>query len=730
MKKFILYNQLDAMDCGPACLRMIFRYHGSKVNRETIRSETQLGKTGTSLLSLSEAAKTFGFSTFSAKLTFEQLIEDATLPCILYWDRYHFVVLTPQSTEKKLVVADPAKGIITYTKEEFLKSWLIGKDDGIQKGIALLLSPGPDFVRRDDKDRENGWALLKRYTRVYRKQLFFLLFGLVLGSLIQLAFPYLTQGVVDKGIGSKDLTLIQLFILGQLMLLISQSAIEFIRAKALMLVSTKISLWVLSDFWTKLMKLPLHFFDSRQTGDILQRISDHRRVELFVTGTALQTLFSCFNLIVFSILLITYNLSVFAMFAVGSILYAIYLNFFLEKRKKLDYARFSLSSRESSMTVQLISGMHEIKLNNAEHRKKEDWHKIRTELFDLNFKALKLDQYQQGGALLLNQGKNLLITFIVAKLVVDGSLTLGAMMAIQYIIAQLSGPTERLAGFTQQAQDTQLSLERMREVYEMPDENEGKSLNLTEYPGDDEITFEDVTFTYPGVGNDPVLHNINLTFPAGKTTAIVGMSGSGKTTLLKLIQKFYDNYSGRISVGVMDIRDLSPQYWRSISGSVMQEGFIFSDTIANNITISSATPDEERLRHACKVANILKFIESLPMKFNTIIGADGNGISSGQKQRILIARAVYKDPTFILFDEATNSLDSSNEQEIMKNLSTFFRQRTSIIVAHRLSTVREADKIIVLEHGRVIEEGDHETLLAIKGKYFTLVKNQLELDRA
>ncbi len=718
------------MDCGPTCLRMIFRYYGSHVSRETIRNETQLGPTGTSLLGLTEAAKKFGFKTFSARMTFEQLIDDAVLPCILYWDQYHFVILTPESNEKKLVVADPARGLVTYTREEFEKSWTASKGDAVREGIALILSPGPGFVKRHDKETDNGWTLLKRYSRIHRRQFIAVAAGLIAAGLIQLAFPYLAQGVVDKGIDQKDLSFIQILIIGQLVLLVTQAAIEFIRARTLMSISTKISLSVLTDFWTKLMKLPLHFFDSRQTGDILQRIHDHQRIESFVTGMASQTLFSVFSLVVFSVVLCFYNWMIFVVFLAGSMLYVWYIRAFMKIRRNLDANRFSLSSKEGSMTVQLINGMHEIKLNNAEERKKKEWYDIRTSLFDLNFKSLTLSQYQQAGALLINQGKNLLITFIVAKLVVDNSLTLGGMVAIQYIIGQLTAPIERLVTFSQQAQDTQMSLERLNEIYELEDEESRNKADVKEIDGDATISIRNLKFKYPGYGNEDVLRDVSLEFPAGKTTAIVGMSGSGKTTLLKLIQKFHDTYDGNISVGNIDLRKINPQFWRSISGSVMQEGFIFSDTVANNITVSDPHIDRARLAHACRIANITEFIESLPLKFDTKIGADGNGISSGQKQRILIARAVYKDPMFLLFDEATNSLDANNEYEIMQNLSTFFRQRTCIVVAHRLSTVRQADKIVVLEKGKVIEEGDHQSLVAMRGKYFELVKNQLELEDA
>jgi ATP-binding cassette subfamily B protein len=475
------------------------------------------------------------------------------------------------------------------------------------------------------------------------------------------------------------------------------------------------------------MRLPLHFFYAKQTGDILQRINDHHRIESFITGTALQTLFSVINLLVFSIVLLIYNTTVFVVFVIGSVLYFLWIRIFLKYRRTLDYKKFAVASRENSVTMQLIQGMQEIKLNDAEHLKRWEWEGIQASLFKLNFKSLSLNQYQQAGAFFVNEGKNILITYLVAKSVLDGQLTLGAMVAIQYIIGQLNSPVEQLIGFTQQAQDAKISLERLNEIHQQEDEEPVNKQFLKSLPEDMTITLKDFSFTYMGAGNAPVLKNINLVIPHGKTTAIVGMSGSGKTTLVKVLLKLYDAYQGEIKVGEADLRRLSPKFWRRQLGSVMQDGFIFSDSIANNIAVGDENPVHEKLVHACKVANILSFIESMPLGFNTKIGAEGNGISAGQKQRILIARAVYKDPSFIFFDEATNALDSNNERAIMENLSEFFKGKTVVVVAHRLSTVRDADKIIVLENGEIVEEGDHNVLAEEKGKYYELVKNQLEL---
>ncbi len=735
LKRFTTYRQLDVMGCGPTCLKMVFKHYGKQIGLEGLKKASQIGTTGVSLLGMSEAAEKYGFRTISARLTFEQLLEEAPLPCILHWNRYHFVVLTPAANKKRLTVADPAKGLITYTKEEFLKHWISIHANGESKGIALLLTPrGAFYQQEDENDKGISWSLLIRYVFNYKAQIVQLCIGLLLGSLLQLIFPYLTQSIVDTGINTQNLPFIQIILLAQFMLFFGQTVVEFVRSRILLFVSVHINLSILSDFWIKLMRLPMNFFDTKQTGDILQRINDHQRIEGFITRTALQTLFSVFNLLVFSVVLLTYNTTVFAVFFFGSVLYLLWILLFLKYRRDLDHKRFAASAKERSATMQLIHGMHEIKLNNAEHLKRWEWESLQASLFKLNFRSLSLSQYQQAGAFFINQGKNIFITYLVAKSVLEGQLTLGAMLAIQYIIGQLNSPVGQLISFSQQAQDAKISLERLNEIH-LLEEEEPKGRTFTDLISDNHtILLENLTFAYTGAGNLPVLSNINVEFPGGKVTAIVGMSGSGKTTILKLIQKFYENYTGEIKIGESNLKYLSPYYWRSISGSVMQDGYIFSDSIDKNIAVGDDNIDYTKLIQACKVANILEFIESLPLGFNTKIGAEGNGISSGQKQRILIARAVYKNPRFILFDEATNALDANNEKTIMENLHGFFRARmpdgqgrTVIIVAHRLSTVKNADKIVVLEHGKIIEEGDHKELTQRKGKYYELVKNQLEL---
>jgi ATP-binding cassette, subfamily B, bacterial len=746
MPIFPHYKQYDTMDCGPTCIRMIAKYYGKSVGINNLRNQSQYSKDGVSLLGISKAADKIGFKTIAVKLTIEEIIKEALLPCILHWDQNHFVVLY-KASKNTFTIADPAKGIIKLPKQAFIQSWISDKEEN--KGIALLLEPTSTFYEQEnEKDKGIGWGLLLKYTFKYKAQIVQLFLGLLAGSLLQLIFPFLTQSIVDTGINTNNLSFIQLILIAQFVLFFARTVVEFIRSKILLFISTHINLSILSDFWIKLMGLPLSFFDTKQTGDILQRINDHKKIEGFITGTALQTIFAMVNLITFSIVLLYFNVNIFFIFAAGSLLYFLWIRLFLKYRRQLNYKQFAVASKENSATMQLILGMQEIKLNNAEHLKRWEWEGLQASLFKLNFKSLSLSQYQQAGAFFINEGKNILITYIVATLVLKGSLTLGEMLAIQYIIGQLNSPVEQLISFTQQAQDAKISLERLNEIHQLNDEEPNEASFNNHLSDNHSIQLNNLKFTYTGAGNEPVLKNINTIFPSGKVTAIVGMSGSGKTTILKLIQKFYESYEGDIKIGSSprqsstfpppsreiegaigghSLKYVSPYYWRSITGSVMQDGFIFSDSIEKNIAVGDENPNYEKLIHACKVANILAFVESMPLGFNTKIGAEGNGISAGQKQRLLIARAVYKDPQFLFFDEATNALDANNEKAIMENLKTFFEGRTVIVVAHRLSTVKDADKIIVLENGEIIEEGNHEELAAKKGKYYELVKNQLEL---
>ncbi len=736
LKILPFYPQHDAMDCGPTCIRMIAKYYGKSLGINNLRTQSQYSKEGVSILGIAKAAESIGFKTMGLQLTIEQL-KTVEAPCILHWAQNHFVVLykTNRSLlrgDDQFVIADPAKGVIKLSKQEFEQNWLSSIDNKEAKGVALLLEPTAAFHQQENEgDKKIGWGLLIKYTLKYKAQIIQLFLGLLLGSLLQLVFPFLTQSIVDTGINTHNLNFIQLILIAQFTLFFARTFVDFIRSRILLFISTHINLAILSDFWIKLMKLPLNYFDTKQTGDIMQRLGDHKRIESFITGTALQTLFSVFNLVIYSFVLLHFNDMLFTVFALGSFIYFLWIRLFLKFRRQLDYKRFAIASKENTMTMQLIQGMQEIKLNNAEHLKRWEWEGIQASLFKLNFKSLSLSQYQQAGAFFINEGKNIFITYLVAKSVVEGQLTLGAMLAIQYIIGQLNSPVEQLIQFTQQSQDAKISLERLNEIHQLDDEEpaplsygEGLGVRLSD---NHSIQLSNLNFTYAGAGNTPVLKNISTTFPSGKVTAIVGMSGSGKTTILKLIQKFYETYNGDIKIGESSLKYTSPYFWRSTTGSVMQDGFIFNDSIEKNISVGDENPNYDKLVHACKVANILSFIESMPLGFNTKIGAEGNGISAGQKQRILIARAVYKNPQFLLFDEATNALDANNEKVIMENLQQFFAGKTVLIVAHRLSTVKNADKIIVLENGEIIEEGNHEELANKKGKYYELVKNQLEL---
>jgi ATP-binding cassette, subfamily B, bacterial len=721
---FPFYKQFDGMDCGPTCLRMIAKHYGRNYKQQTLNKMCEINREGVSLLGISDAAEKIGFRTLGVKLNAEQL-KEAELPCILHWRQHHFVVLY-RIKNHKYYMADPADGLVSLEEADFNRAWQGDKEKF--EGIALLMSPTPQFYEQEDeKGSEVRWSFLLRYLVTYRKLVIQLLFGLGIGSLLQLITPFLTQSIVDVGINTRNLNFIYIILIAQIALIIGRVSVEFIRSWILLHISTRINISILTDFLIKLMKLPISFFDTKMTGDIMQRMNDQKNIQNFLTGSTLTTIFSMFNLLVFSVVLAYYNTGIFFVFAVSSALYTTWIVLFLKRRRALNYKSFDVSSKNQSSIIQLISGMQEIKLNNCEQQKRWEWEHIQARLFKFNVKTLALSQYQQGGATFINEGKNILITFLSAQAVINGNLTLGAMVAVQYIVGQLSSPIEQLLGFIQGYQDAKISLERLNEIHQMQDEEPaGKELNYT-LPENKSLSLANLTFTYPGAGNEPVLENINLQIPHGKTTAIVGMSGSGKTTILKLLLRFYEPQKGEIKIGDQLINNIGFKTWRGQCGVVMQDGFIFSESIERNIAVGDEYPDRAKLRHAIKVANIQDFIEGLPLGLNTKIGAEGNGISQGQRQRMLIARAVYKNPEYLFFDEATNALDANNERVIMNNLNEFFNGRTVVIVAHRLSTVSHADTIIVLDKGRIIEQGTHHELTALKGDYYQLVKNQLEL---
>lgn len=728
MKHFPHYIQHDAMDCGPTCLRMVAAYYGKRYSLEGLREKSFITREGVSMLGISEAAEKIGFRSICVQVGYEKL-QEAPLPCIIHWNQQHFVVVY-RLNDKHVWVADPGAGKLKYTKEEFCNCWLSSRKNEEDTGVALLLEPTPEFYTIEDEGNEvnrKGFSFLYSYLRPYRGLVGQLLLGLLLGSMIQLMLPFLTQSVVDFGINNQNLGFIYLVLIAQLMLSFSSSAVEFIRGWILLHLGTRINIALISDFLIKLMKMPIAYFDSKMTGDILQRINDHKRIQDFLTGSSLSVIFSVFNIIIFGIVLLVYSGMIFLIFMGGSTLYVVYVWLFMKKRAELDHKRFAQQSANQSTVVQLVNGMQEIKLSACEQQKRWEWERIQAKLFRVNIKSLALRQYQDSGAVLINQSKNLLITALVASLVVKGEMTLGMMLSVQYIIGQLNSPVNELIAFARDMQDARLSMDRLSEVRDKPDEEDPTRELLREIPEGKEIRLQNLNFKYDPLSEYPTLDDINLVIPPGKQTAIVGMSGSGKTTLVKLLLGFYPPASGDIFIGDTPLGSYSIREWRKRCGVVMQDGFIFSDSIAGNIAPGVEHIDKKRLRHATEVANIHDFIEELPLGYNTKIGQEGHGLSQGQKQRILIARAVYKDPEFIFFDEATNALDANNERTIMNNLQTFFKGRTSVVVAHRLSTVRNAEQIIVIEQGRIAETGTHEALIALEGRYYKLVKNQLEL---
>ncbi|MDR3061032.1 MAG: peptidase domain-containing ABC transporter [Dysgonamonadaceae bacterium] len=739
IKPFPHYQQLDAMDCGPTCLRMIAKHYGRSYSLQTLREKSFITREGVSMLGISDAAESIGFRTTGVKITFDQLADDVPLPCILHWNQNHFVVcydirkkrhpFRKGETDYVIQISDPGKGKYPIDKEGFLKCWISTKSNGKDCGTALALSPTPEFYDyEDDKEKqEKNINYFFRYLLPYKSQLFQLVVGMLIGSVFSMILPFLTQAVVDQGIGNNNLNFITMVLIAQLVFSITQMGVGFIQSWLTLHMNTRISITLISDFLSKLMKLPIRFFDAKNIGDILQRIGDHGRIQSFMTGTTLSTLFSFFNFFVFAFILAYYNLLILCVFLTGNALYTAWILFFMRYRRKLDNSRFAQSSVNQSNMVQMITGMQEIKLNNCEKQQRWKWESIQVKLFKISIKGTALGQYQQVGSLFFSQTTSLFISYLSAKAVVDGSITLGMMMSISYIIGQLSGPIGQVIGFAQSLQDAKISLERLNEIHNKEDEEQTVGNKQNELPRNKTVRTEDLCFSYDGAERDYVLENLNLKIPENKITAIVGASGSGKTTIIKLLLGFYPPIKGKITVGGIPLDEINPHLWRRKTGAVLQDGFIFSDTIANNIAVGEEDIDKQRLLHAVETANVKEFIESLPLKYNSKIGMEGNGISQGQRQRLLIARAVYKNPEFLFLDEATNALDANNERAILDNLTRFYKGKTVVIVAHRLSTVQNADNIIVLEKGKVIEEGTHKELTEIKGAYYKLVKNQLEL---
>ncbi len=724
---FPYYKQLDAMDCGPTTLRMVAKHYGKSYSLQFLREKCYIDREGVSLKGISEAAENIGFRTLAVKIPFsdkkdEPSLIEAPLPAIVHWNQNHFVVVY-KINKKYVWIADPADGKYKLKHVDFKKSWISDGD----KGIALLLEPGLEFYKGDDEADKplSATNFLKSYLIPHKKLFLQLVLGLLLGSVFSLIFPFLTQSLVDIGIDTRNLNFIHLVLIGQTMLFLSSMIVRFIQNWILLHISVRINVGLISDFLIKLMHLPLGFFDSKNTGDLLQRIGDHNRIQSFLTNSSLSFLLSIVNIVIFGAVLFVYSVKIFLIFIISSILYILWITFFLKRRKEIDYLAFQQMSDNQDSLIEIIQGMPEIKLQGSQQKRRWKWAHIQAKLFRVQMKSLAISQYQDAGGLFINQFKDILITFIAATSVLDGKMTLGMMLAVQYIIGQLNAPLQQLIGFIRSAQDAKISLERLAEVHEQQNEEERKIIKAKDIPTGD-LKLEDLAFSYTPI-SPKVLKNINLTIPRGQVTAIVGMSGSGKTTLVKLLLGFYKLNKGTINIGDIPLDSIYKKIWRAQCGVVMQDGFIFSDTIANNIAESDDNVDFQKLLKAANTANIMEFINSLPLGFNTKIGAKGNGISQGQKQRLLIARAVYKNPEFIFFDEATNALDANNERIIMDNLNEFFKGKTVVVVAHRLSTVKNADQIVVLENGKIVEVGNHKKLVKKQGAYYTLVKNQLEL---
>ncbi|BDD04581.1 ABC transporter ATP-binding protein [Aureibacter tunicatorum] len=720
------------MDCGPSSLRMIAKFYGKTYSLQFLRDLSYLSRDGVSMLGLSDAAEKIGFITKAYRLTWDQLEKEAILPCIIHWNDEHFVVLYKIKTKKNkkyIHVADPNQGLLKYSKKEFLNSWSKDGALGERFGNVLLLEPTPDFydAGNEDNNKQNLSYLLK-YIRPYKKYIFQLVLGMLTGTLIGLIFPFLTQSIVDKGISNNNLSFISMVLVAQFILIVGQTANEIIRNWLMLHVTSRVSISLLSNFLIKLMKLPIAYFDIKLLGDIIQRMEDHQRIQYFLTNGLINIIFAGITVIIYALIMAKYQLDILLIFLIGSAIYIVWVLLFLKSRRDLDYKQFQQSSKNQSNIIQLVTGMQEIKMNGCEKQKRWEWEKTQARLYKISLKSMSLDQFQYVGATFINHSKDILISFLVARSVVQGQMTLGMMMAVQYLIGQLNAPIQQFISFAQSAQDAKISLERLGEIHDQDDEEGIEQNKLYSIPKSENILLRNLTFQYEGPHSKKILEDVNFEILPGKITAIVGTSGSGKSTLMKLILGNYNPTVGEVLLNGIRINNYSSREWRKSCGVVMQEGFIFSDSIINNICVSDDYPNLEKFNKALEVSNLKEYIESLPLGYETKIGSDGHGLSTGQKQRILIARSVYKNPDYLFFDEATNALDANNERVIMENLEQFFKGRTVLIVAHRLSTVKNANQIIVLNNGKLVEKGNHEELISNKSEYYNLVKDQLEME--
>ncbi|MDB5146268.1 MAG: transporter ATP-binding protein [Mucilaginibacter sp.] len=724
LKSFPTDRQLDMMDCGPSCLKIIAKHYGKYYSLQHLRDKCGVSREGVSFLDLSYAGESIGLRSMATSSTIEDLTHIVPLPAIIHWDNSHFVVVYKVSA-KKVYLSDPAKGLVSYPVRDLERYWY---DESRERGSVLIIEPQADFKQREAGDRIERKKTIENiisYFTPYKRSFLNVFVVMLVATLLQAFLPFISKAVIDIGIHTNDLHFINIVLIANITIILCMTLSNAVRDWILLHVTSRINIALISDYLIKIMRLPVTFFENKMVGDILQRANDNERIRSFITNNSLNLLFSGLTFLIFSIILLIYNGIMFSIFFAGSVLYIFWVLAFMKVRKKIDWEYFGLVSKNQSFWVETVSAITDIKLNNYETKKRWRWEKIQAQIFKLNQKTQAISNWQSSGAQCIDSLKNLLITFFAARAVIAGDITFGVMISTQFIIGMLSGPVNQFVSFIISAQYAQISFLRLNEVHQIPDEEEDEKLNDIQLPSNRSLALKNLSFQYHHNGA-LILKNINLVIPEGKVTAIVGDSGSGKSTLLKILLRLYKPSYGDLCIGDMNLNTLSLRNWRNVCGAVMQDGKIFSDTILNNIVLEDEKIDFERLKQAVSAANIATEIEQLPLGYNTVMGEMGRGLSGGQKQRILIARALYKNPDFLFFDEATNALDAINEQKIVQALDDVFKGKTVIVVAHRLSTIRKADQIVVLKDGSVTETGNHETLMQRRGHYFNLIQSQFD----
>lgn len=728
LQKFPCDRQLDVMDCGPACLKMIAKHYGKYYSLQYLRDKCGITKEGVSFHDLSYASEQIGLRTLPVKCTLKDLVEKVPLPVIVHWNNNHFfVVYKTKPKTGDIYVSDPAKGYVQYTSSEFAEKW-VKKDKG-NVGVLMAMEPQAEFYDKQEEERilrRKTFSSFLNYLKPYKKSFLHLCIVMLVVTLMQALLPFISKAVIDVGIQTHDVNFINIVLIANIIIYISILLANMARDWILLHVTSRINVSLISDYLNKLMHLPISFFENKMTGDILQRANDHERIRSFVVNNSLSMLFSTVTFVIFAIILFIYNKTVFSIFALGSCLYVSWVMAFLRIRKKLDWQYFELVSKNQSYWVETLGAMQDIKINNYEQPKRWKWEAIQAQLYKVNTRSLSMNNLQSSGAQFIDSVKNLLIAFYCARAVINGEITFGVMISTQFIIGMLNAPVTQFIGFMINYQFAKISFLRLNEIHQLEDEHQNVGENPIDLPDNKNITLNNIYFHY-SANAQPVLKAINLIIPEKKVTAIVGDSGSGKTTLLKLILRLSRPTHGEILMGDMNINNISLKQWRDRCGAVLQDGRIFNDTILNNIVLDAEKIDYGRLKKALDTANIAQEIERLPLGYQTKMGEQGRGLSGGQKQRILIARALYKNPDFLFFDEATNSLDTLNEQKIVEALDNVFKDKTVIVVAHRLSTIRKAHKIVVMQNGSIVETGNHDELMKARGRYYQLIQSQLDL---